>query len=176
MIEMGFEPDVKKILDFFPVSNLRPEDEPDEAIRPRDEENKSFDGMDIRSILQTRYRQTVMFTATMPPAVEHLARQYMRKPATVIIGSAGKPAERVTQFVEIMTEAQKGKRLLEVLSESHKPPIIIFVNQKKGCDLLAKSLEKKGYRVSALHGGKTQEQRYVRFVYVLVILFLFFYF
>lgn len=51
--------------------------------------------------------QTVMFTATMPPAVERLARSYLRRPAVVYIGSAGKPHERVEQKVLLMSEGEK---------------------------------------------------------------------
>lgn len=51
--------------------------------------------------------QTVMFTATMPPAVERLARSYLRRPAVVYIGSAGKPHERVEQKVILMSEGEK---------------------------------------------------------------------
>ena len=56
---------------------------------------------------------------------------------------SGKPTERVEQRVILLTEAEKRKKLLEVLEEP-EPPIIIFVNQKKGADVLAKSLEKMG--------------------------------
>ena len=45
--------------------------------------------------------QTVMFTATMSPAIERLARQYLRRPAVVYIGSAGKPTERVEQVGQL---------------------------------------------------------------------------
>ncbi|KAG7264915.1 hypothetical protein CRUP_012094 [Coryphaenoides rupestris] len=120
MIDMGFEPDVQKILEYIP---------------------------------------TVMFTATMPAAVERLARSYLRRPAVVYIGSAGKPHERVEQKVLLMGEGEKRKKLLEVLNRGFEPPIIIFVNQKKGCDVLAKSLEKMGFNACTLHGGKGQEQR-----------------
>ena len=51
--------------------------------------------------------QTVMFTATMPPAVERLARSYLRRPAIVYIGSAGKPIERVSQIVYLLKENEK---------------------------------------------------------------------
>ena len=51
--------------------------------------------------------QTVMFTATMPAAVERLARSYLRRPAVVYIGSAGKPHERVEQKVLLMGEGEK---------------------------------------------------------------------
>jgi ATP-dependent RNA helicase DDX23/PRP28 len=77
----------------------------------------------------------------------------------VYIGSVGKPTERVEQIVHIVTEAGKRKLLLEYLNSGIDPPIIIFVNQKKGADVLARSLEKMGYRAATLHGGRNQEQR-----------------
>lgn len=48
-----------------------------------------------------------MFTATMPPAVERLARSYLRRPSIVYIGSAGKPVERVEQIVYLVSENVK---------------------------------------------------------------------
>ena len=68
MIEMGFEQQVVGVLEAMPSSNLKPENE-EEAL----EKNKV-------------YRTTYMFSATMPPAVERLARKYLRRPVTVIIG------------------------------------------------------------------------------------------
>lgn len=100
-----------------------------------------------------------MFTATMPPTVERLARTYLRRPAVVYIGSVGKPVERVEQIVHIVSEPEKRKKLVQVLEQGLEPPVIIFVNQKKGADVLAKSLEKMGYSACTLHGGKGQEQR-----------------
>ena len=60
-------------------------------------------------------RQTVMFTATMPPAVERIAVTYMRRPATVYIGSVGKPADRVTQRAIMIPDGQKAKKMLQIL-------------------------------------------------------------
>jgi len=48
-----------------------------------------------------------MFTATMPPAVERLARTYLRRPAIIYIGSAGKPHERVEQIIYMVSEKEK---------------------------------------------------------------------
>lgn len=62
------------------------------------------------------------------------------------IGSVGKPTERTEQIVHIMGEADKRKKLVEILSRGVEPPVIIFVNQKKGADVLAKGLEKLGVR------------------------------
>lgn len=150
MIDMGFEADVQKILDFMPASNLKPDT--DEAE----------DGTGLLENFKTKdkYRQTVMFTATMPPPLERLARSYLRRPATVYIGSVGKPVERVEQIVHILSdENAKRKKLFQILEAGVEPPVIVFVNQKKGVDVLAKSLEKLGLSTCTLHGGKGQEQR-----------------
>ena len=80
MIDMGFEPEVQKILEFLPVTNQKPDS--DEAEDP----DKMRANMESSKY---KYRQTVMFTATMPPSVERLARSYLRRPAVVYIGSAG---------------------------------------------------------------------------------------
>ncbi|XP_022705260.1 probable ATP-dependent RNA helicase DDX23 isoform X2 [Varroa jacobsoni] len=149
MIDMGFEPDVQKVLDHMPVTNQKPDTD--------DAENEAFLLANFNT--SQKYRQTVMFTATMPPAVERLARTYLRRPAVVYIGSVGKPTERVEQIVHIMNEPDKRRKLVEILQAGVQPPVIIFVNQKKGVDVLAKGLEKLGYNTCTLHGGKGQEQR-----------------
>lgn len=134
MIDMGFEPDVQKILKYMPVTNLKPDNE--------DAENE----VKLLANYNTKkkYRQTVMFTATMPVAVEGLAKTYLRRPAVVYIGSIRKPTERTKQIVHIMGESDKRKKLMELLQRGVEPPIIIFVNQKKGADVLARSLDERG--------------------------------
>lgn len=133
----------------MPVSNLKPDT--DEA----EDESKLVENFKTKD----KFRQTVMFTATMPPPVERLARNYLRRPATVYIGTIGRPVERVEQIVYILNDNEKPRKLLEVLNKNVEPPVIVFVNQKKGADALAKSLDKRDYKACTLHGGKGQEQR-----------------
>eukprot|EP00051_Salpingoeca_urceolata_P027711 m.482896 g.482896 ORF g.482896 m.482896 type:complete len:840 (-) comp22710_c0_seq1:50-2569(-) len=149
MLDMGFEPEVQRILEYLPVTNVKPDT--DEAE----------DMSSLRENMQNKakFRQTVLFTATMPAAVERLARTYLRRPALVQIGTVGKAVDRVQQIVHWVTEKQKRNKLVEFLKSSPDPPIIIFVNQKKGCDVLAKSLEKMGFHTATLHGGKAQDAR-----------------
>ncbi|KAJ3279030.1 mRNA splicing protein prp28 [Borealophlyctis nickersoniae] len=81
----------------------------------------------------------------MPAAVERLAKKYLRSPAAVTIGTAGQVMDTIEQRVEFISDENKKKqRLLELLGQNHEPPII-FVNQKNGCDVLSKALEKLGY-------------------------------
>ncbi|CAA3006038.1 DEAD-box ATP-dependent RNA helicase 21-like [Olea europaea var. sylvestris] len=141
MIDMGFEPQVMGVLDAMPSSNLKPENEEEEL-----DENKI-------------YRTTYMFSATMPPAVERLARKYLRNPVVVTIGTAGKTTDLITQHVIMMKENDKPGRLRKLLDDLGDKTAIVFVNTKKVADTVAKNLDKDGYRVTTLHGGKSQEQR-----------------
>ncbi|RKO92520.1 P-loop containing nucleoside triphosphate hydrolase protein [Blyttiomyces helicus] len=151
MIDMGFETDVNFILDALPVSNVKPDT--DEAEDP--------DALRAALNQSEKFRQTVMFSATMPSAVERLAKRYLRRPAVVTIGTAGQVVDTIEQRIEFISdENRKKSRLLEILEGSkYEPPIIVFVNQKKGCDVLSKALEKLGFKATTLHGGKSQEQR-----------------
>jgi ATP-dependent RNA helicase DDX23/PRP28 len=140
MIDLNFEDDVIEIMDSMPVSNIRPEN-------PEEEDTKHV------------YRQTFMFSATMPVKVELLARKYLRNPAYVAIGErTGKVNERIEQKVLWVTENQKQRFLRDtmVLAE---PPVIVFSNSKKNCDIIAKYLIGEGYSPAVLHSGKSQDQR-----------------
>ncbi|KAI8339174.1 P-loop containing nucleoside triphosphate hydrolase protein [Chlamydoabsidia padenii] len=154
MIDMGFEDAVNTILDALPVSNVKPDDNEEDA-------NKESSGTITTTTGDQKYRQTTMFSATMPPAVERLAKKYLRNPAVVTIGNAGQAGSTVEQRVEMIDDdGRKKNRLLEILgTKKFTPPIIIFVNQKKGVDILAKALNKLGHQAVTLHGGKSQEQR-----------------
>ncbi|CCJ31582.1 unnamed protein product [Pneumocystis jirovecii] len=151
MIDMGFEETVNKLLDALPVHNQKPDND--------DAENPVLMSKIIGG--KERFRQTVMFSATMPPAVEKLAKKYLRRPAIVTIGNAGQAVDTVVQIVEMMnTEDKKRRRLEELLnSNDYNPPVIIFINQRRSCDALAKSLARIGWNAVTLHGGKSQEQR-----------------
>ncbi|KAI8578638.1 hypothetical protein K450DRAFT_245837 [Umbelopsis ramanniana AG] len=151
MIDMGFEADVNFILDALPVSNVKPD-----SVEAED-----GDAMQVSLEDGHKYRQTTMFSATMPTAVERLAKKYLRRPAVVTIGTAGQAVETVEQKVEMVNGDEKKKnRLLELLnSGSYPAPVIVFVNQKKNVDLLARTINKSGYHAVTLHGSKSQEQR-----------------
>ena len=151
MIDLGFEEPVNKILDALPVANMKPDsEEAEDAVVM----SQSLGGKD-------RYRQTMMYTATMPTAVERIARKYLRRPAIVTIGNVGEAVETVEQRVEFVAgEDKRKKRLLEILSSREfAPPIIVFVNIKRNCDAVARDIKHMGFTSVTLHGSKTQEQR-----------------
>lgn len=142
MIDLGFEPQVMGVLDAMPSSNLKPENE-DEAL----EEARV-------------YRTTYMFSATMPPSVERLARKYLRRPVVVNIGTAGKATDTITQRIQVMKENEKPKALEQQLNMAgDKARVIVFANTQKKCEQVVRQVENLGYAAAMLHGGKTQDQR-----------------
>lgn len=150
MTDMGFEADVNYVLDALPVSNTKPvEDDIEDAGESSSRPDTSH-----------KYRQTVMFSATISPPVERIAKQYLRRPAVVIIGVAGQVVDTIEQRVEHVTEEKKRQRLMEIMSSGEFGfPVIVFVNQKRNCDSLARTIETHGYKSVTLHGGKSQEAR-----------------
>jgi len=155
MIDQGFEEPLTKILDAMPLTNEKPDT--DEAENPQTMSQSLFDS-DNRRI---RYRQTMMYTATMPPLVERIAKKYLRRPAIVTIGNAGEAVDTVEQRVEfVQGEDKRKRRLQEILNSGQfKPPIIVFVNIKRNCDMVARDIKSMGFSAVTLHGSKTQEQR-----------------
>lgn len=151
MIDLGFEEPVNKILDALPVANEKPDSEVAEDSRAM---SQHLGGKD-------RYRQTMMYTATMPSAVERIARKYLRRPAIVTIGNVGEAVDTVEQRVEFIPgEDRRKRRLADILSSREfRPPIIVFVNIKRNCDAVARDLKQMGFSTVTLHGSKTQEQR-----------------
>ncbi|KAF8577257.1 pre-mRNA-splicing ATP-dependent RNA helicase PRP28 [Ramaria rubella] len=150
MVHLGFEADLNYILDALPSDTLKGED-PDAKMEV------DQDGI----VKKARTRVTTLFSATMPPAVERLARKYLRRPAVITIGEAGRAVDTVEQKVEFVNGDEKKKqRLLEILNnEGYPAPIIVFVNQKKTADMVAKDLSRAGWNAATLHSGKNQEQR-----------------
>jgi ATP-dependent RNA helicase DDX23/PRP28 len=146
MIDMGFEEPVNKILDALPVTNEKPDSDAAE---------------DPNAMKRGMYRQTMMYTATMPTAVERIARKYLRRPAIVTIGNVGEAVETVEQRVEhVQGEEKRKKRLQEILNSGEfASPIIVFVNIKRNCDAIARDIKHMGFSSVTLHGSKTQEQR-----------------
>ncbi|KAH8833833.1 P-loop containing nucleoside triphosphate hydrolase protein [Flagelloscypha sp. PMI_526] len=153
MVNLGFEVDLLFILDSLPSDTMEGEDQGEKM-------DVDEDG-GVTFIKKGRNRVTTLFSATMPPPVERLARKYLKKPATITIGEAGRAVDTVEQRVEFVTGDEKKKiRMLEILnSNEFAPPMIVFVNQKKTADMVAKDLSRAGWSAATLHSGKNQEQR-----------------
>src|SRR4030088_1627659 len=105
------------------------------------------------------YRQTLLFSATMPPEVEALARKYLRKPVVVQVGRRSEAASTVTHAVYPVPREKKNALLVELLTAKVHDSVLIFSRTKHGADRIVRDLEKAGVKAEAMHADKTQAQR-----------------
>jgi ATP-dependent RNA helicase RhlE len=106
-----------------------------------------------------RYRQTLLFSATMPPEVEVLARKYLRKPIVVQVGRRSEAASTVTHAVYPVPRERKSALLVELLQKKDMDSVLIFTRTKHGADRVVRHLERANIEATALHADKTQTQR-----------------
>ncbi|KAM8741665.1 putative ATP-dependent RNA helicase DDX46 isoform 1-T1 [Acanthopagrus schlegelii] len=105
-------------------------------------------------------RQTVMFSATFPRAMEALARRILAKPIEVQVGGRSVVCSDVEQHVLVIDEDKKFLKLLELLGHyQEKGSVIIFVDKQEHADALLKDLMKASYPCMSLHGGIDQYDR-----------------
>lgn len=154
MLDMGFAPQIESILDAMGGA-LKSEDET-EAYRQEREDLERL-GKAVPS-----HRLTAMFSATMPPEVERIAKNYLRHPAIVKVGDkdSSKNARIVQRVMFLSSPSQKERELRNVLGRCRSDDkVIVFVNEKKHAEGVGRQVERTGRRCVVLHGGKTQEQR-----------------
>ncbi len=115
---------------------------------------------DIRRILKAlpAQRQTLFFAATMPEDIRKLADRILDNPATVQIGAIA-PVETVSHALYPVSHGLKKKLLLAMLQQMAMGRVLIFTRTKHRARGLARDLAKRDYRVSALQGNMSQNQR-----------------
>jgi ATP-dependent RNA helicase DeaD len=119
---------------------------------------------DLESILEETpaERQTALFSATLPPRIADIAKKHLREPVHVRIDREVVPAgsaPRVRQVAYIVGRAHKIATLGRVLDVENPTSAIVFCRTRTEVDELTESLNGRGYRAEALHGGLSQEQR-----------------
>ena len=124
MLDMGFLPDIKRIL------KALPED-----------------------------RQTMMFAATFAPTIRGLAATMQRDPVRIQVGPVAKPIDTVKQGIYTVERSGKMALLETVLGEPAVESALVFLRTKRRTDRVAKVLRKRGFKVQAIHGDRTQSQR-----------------
>src|SRR4051812_38155576 len=105
------------------------------------------------------YRQTLLFSATMPPEVEALARKYLRKPVVVQVGRRSEAANTVTHAVYPVPRERKSTLLAELLKRPDMDSVLIFTRTKHGADRVVRHLEDEGIAATAMHADKSQGER-----------------
>jgi len=129
-----------------------------------DEADRMFDmGFihDVRRITAAlpKKRQTMLFSATMPPEVKKLAAGILKSPKTIQVGQQRNPIETVTQTIYPVEKPLKIDLLLYMLKETFMYSVLVFSRTKYGADKIRRKLERAGVPSVALHSGRTQGQR-----------------
>jgi len=123
MLDMGFLPDIRRILDALPVE-----------------------------------RQTLMFSATIPPEIRKLADDILRDPVVVMVG-AQKPASGIVHSVYPVAHERKGRLLTTLLRRAAMSSVLVFVKRKSEADQLARAITRSGVRATSIHSDRRQEER-----------------
>ncbi|EKD92959.1 MAG: hypothetical protein ACD_28C00291G0003 [uncultured bacterium] len=103
-------------------------------------------------------RQTLLFSATMPPEVIRLVTGHMKMPVHVEVAPQGAPASNVEQEMIVVHPKDKGHLLSKVIKES-TGPVLVFSRTKYGAEKLMKSLRQEGHAAVDLHSNKSLAQR-----------------
>jgi ATP-dependent RNA helicase RhlE len=123
MLDMGFLPDVKRILSHLPAR-----------------------------------RQTMLFSATFPPEIEHLAAQCLTRPQRIAIGLRA-PVHTVAHALYPVPQHLKSTLLLALLRSTDTESVLIFTRTKHRAEKLARQVGQAGFRVTSLHSNRSQGQR-----------------
>jgi ATP-dependent RNA helicase RhlE len=117
---------------------------------------------DIRRVLRNlpaRSRQTLFFSATMPPPIGQLAQELLRAPAMIQVERRQAPAKGITQALFPVPGELKVNLLVEMLRRGEIGSVIVFCRTKHRANRLAQKLEKQGIAAARIHGNRSQAQR-----------------
>ncbi|MGH7624126.1 MAG: DEAD/DEAH box helicase [Gemmatimonadaceae bacterium] len=105
------------------------------------------------------YRQTLLFSATMPAEVEALARKYLRKAIVAQVGRRTEAVSTVTHAVYPVARERKSELLVELLRQDDMDSVLVFTRTKHGADRVVRNVERAGIHAVAMHADKSQAQR-----------------
>ena len=116
---------------------------------------------DIRRVLKhvPTKRQTLFYSATMPPPIAQLTREMLKNPFTVNIERQAAPAVGITQAVYPVAQNLKAPLLIELLQRGDIKNVLVFTRTKHRANRLAETLMKKGVACERIHGNRSQAQR-----------------
>ena len=116
---------------------------------------------DIRRIVAEApaERQTLLFSATMPRAIERLAASHLRDPVRVEVTPAASTVDTIAQSVYHVAKPEKAALLRKVLAAPEMGRALVFSRTKHGADKIVRGLRQAGVHADAIHGNKSQGQR-----------------
>ena len=104
-------------------------------------------------------KQTLLFSATMPPVIARLAGEILRNPQTIQIGRRSAPAVGITQAAYPVAEHLKTALLRHLLRHTEMPSVLVFTRTKQMAKRLARTIDADGFKVTELHSNLSQGQR-----------------
>ncbi len=116
---------------------------------------------DVKRVLREvpRDRQTLFFSATMPPAIRELADSMLDEPVEVAVAPPATTAQGVSQFVYFVDKNNKRGLLVDLLERDDIQRALVFTRTKHGANRVAEHLHKAGITALAIHGNKSQNAR-----------------
>ena len=116
---------------------------------------------DVKRIVQQcpRQRQTLFFSATVPPEIEAVAKFALREPVRVAIGAVKTVTQLITHAVYPVSQEKKFDLLLALLARIEFDSVLVFSRTKHGADRIARRLKHANHSVAVLHANRSQSQR-----------------
>ena len=116
---------------------------------------------DVRRILRQlpQRRQTLFFSATMPPPIAKLAQEMLRSPVSISVDRKSAPAVGVRHRAFAVEQVDKSRLLLDILAQEEVGSVLAFTRTKHRANRLAKFLEQHGVATERIHGNRSQSQR-----------------
>ncbi|MFZ4750148.1 MAG: DEAD/DEAH box helicase [Phycisphaerales bacterium] len=111
------------------------------------------------SAMLPRDRQTMLFSATMPKEIRHLANSLLDEPVTVTVTPVSSAVDRIDQKLYFVLKAQKTQLLIHLFDTIDMDRTVVFTKTKHGADRLVRKLKAAGIHADAIHGNKAQNQR-----------------
>ncbi len=109
--------------------------------------------------LMPKIRQTLMFSATMPPVIRRLADQFLMNPKEITVSPPASTAATVSQSMVAVDHKEKRNALRSLLKSEDVKNALIFCNRKRDVSTVQQSLKRHGFEAGALHGDMDQFQR-----------------
>lgn len=104
-------------------------------------------------------RQTLFFSATMAPTIEHIAQSLVKDATYIEVSRRGKAAVTIEQLAYPVAQQHKMPLLLDILSKEDIDRVLVFTRTKRGADRLAQVLERWDHKPNRIHGDRSQSQR-----------------
>ena len=115
----------------------------------------------LRRVLRAvrKPRQSLMFSATMDPEVERVAREFLNDPVKVRMNDTARPSSAIRQAIYPVSQENKARMLLSLLRREGVNSAIVFARTRRRADRVTKLLGRNRISVAAIHGGRSQNQR-----------------